>query len=64
MGHTATYSVRLLIDNSSIHYATIVGSAYHAPNTESFYIGNKGLVDDNPNAAYFPTISYLYDDDE
>jgi hypothetical protein len=49
MGHAATYSIRLRTGNRSIHHATIVSSPYHPTNSTTFYIGNKGLVDDNPS---------------
>ena len=60
MGHAVTYRVRFCTANRSIYYATIVNSPYHPHNTKSFYISAKGLVDDNPNANYFPTISGLF----
>ena len=50
MGHTATYRVRLWTHNRSIYYATIVNSPYHPQNTTTFYIGEEGLQDNNPNA--------------
>ena len=37
-----------------IYYATIVGSPYHAWNDTTFYISEKGLVDNNPNADDLP----------
>jgi DNA repair protein RadA len=59
MGHAATYSVRLWTLNQFLYHAEIVGSPYHPKNTKTFYIGNKGLVDDNPNADELPAISFL-----
>jgi DNA repair protein RadA len=49
MGHAATYRVRFWTANRSIYYSTIVNSPYHPQNTKTFYIGEEGLQDDNPN---------------
>jgi Rad51 len=57
MGHAVTYSVWTL--NQFIYNATIISGPYHPLNTKSFYIGNKGLVDDNPIADELHTISFL-----
>jgi hypothetical protein len=59
MGHAVTYRVRLWTLNQGIYHATIVSSPYHPQNTKSFYIGEEGLVDDNPSADELPTISFL-----
>jgi DNA repair protein RadA len=48
MGHTVTYSVRLWTNYQRTYHAKIVSSPYHPPNYTTFYIRNKGLVDDNP----------------
>ncbi|MFZ0513673.1 MAG: DNA repair and recombination protein RadA [Candidatus Nitrosopolaris sp.] len=59
MGHAATYSVRLWTLNQFLYHAEIVRSPYHPQNTKSLYIGNKGLLDDNPNAV--PRISTWFE---
>jgi DNA repair protein RadA len=58
MGHTVTYSIRLWTGNRSVHYATIVNSPYHRRDSKTFYISEKGLVDDNPSAD-LPIVSLL-----
>jgi DNA repair protein RadA len=59
MGHAVTYSIRLWTLNQFVYHATIVSSPYHPTNSTTFYISEKGLVDDNPSADELPIVSFL-----
>jgi len=59
MGHAVTHGVRLWTGNRSIYHATIVSSPYLPPDSETFFISKKGLIDDNSSADDLPATSFL-----